>query len=519
MPTTPSSELDFNPQFEHALELMENTAGNILITGRAGTGKSTLLDYFRSITDKEIVVLAPTGVAAVNVAGQTIHSFFRFRPDVTPDKIRKINDPVYKELDAIIIDEISMVRSDLLDLVDMFLRKNGKVKDAPFGGVQMIFIGDPYQLPPVVTRQDKEILAMRYESEYFFDSDVYRSVEFELLELETVYRQTDEFFVDLLNGVRNRSITDEQIDLVNARLVDGEADDVPDSAIHLTTTNAMARERNERQLARLRGKAHVFEARLTGDFDEKSIPTDVVLKLKKGAQVMLLNNDSAGRWVNGTIGVVKDIKKDVLLVKLTDGDIEEVETVTWSRYRFVWDAKAKSVTSESIGTFTQFPVKLAWAITIHKSQGKTFDSMVVDVGRGTFAPGQMYVALSRCRSFDGVFLKAPMKKSHIWLDWRVVKFLTGYQYERSDRQLPLEDKIELARKAAADGSFLEITYLKPNDTKSRRTIRPLSVEQMEFGGKTFLGLRAYCTQRRADRTFRIDRILEIAVPEDQSLPS
>ncbi len=203
--------------------MIESSGANILITGRAGTGKSTLLEYFRSVTEKQIVVLAPTGVAAVNVSGQTIHSFFRFRPDVTADKIRAMKDPVYRNLDAIVIDEISMVRADLLDLVDVFLRKNGRIKGAPFGGIQMIFIGDLYQLPPVVTRNDREVLAKRYESEYFFDSDVFREVEFELIELEKVYRQTDDFFIGLLNSVRNKSITDEQVGMINARLMDDEA--------------------------------------------------------------------------------------------------------------------------------------------------------------------------------------------------------------------------------------------------------------------------------------------------------
>ncbi|RJQ51639.1 MAG: WYL domain-containing protein [Actinobacteria bacterium] len=509
----PSLELDLNPEFQEALRLMEETSQDVLVTGRAGTGKSTLLEYFRSVTNKRIVVLAPTGVAAVNVSGQTIHSFFRFLPDTTPDKIRRINDPLYRELDAIVIDEISMVRADLLDLVDVFLRKNGRAKHAPFGGVQMIFIGDLYQLPPVVTTHEREFLEKRYESEYFFDSDAFGAVEFELVELEKVYRQTDELFLSLLNAVRNRSITDEEIDSVNARLARGD-EDIPDGAIHLTTTNAMARERNEAQLARLAGKTHSFEARLEGEFDEKSLPTDPLLTLKEGAQVMLLNNDPEGRWVNGTIGVLEDVKRNALLVSVAGGEAEQVETVTWSRHRFVWDDETRSVATEVVGTFTQFPLKLAWAVTIHKSQGKTFDAVAVDIGRGTFAPGQLYVALSRCRTLDGVFLKKPIRKSHIWLDWRVVKFMTGYQYARSDRLLSLEDKIELVQQAIAEGRSVEMTYLKPDDTKSRRTVRPERVEEMEFKGKRFIGMRAFCASRQADRTFRIDRILELRPLQD-----
>ena len=505
--------LDFNPQFRQALDAMENSGDNILIMGRAGTGKSTLLEYFRSVTEKQIAVLAPTGVAAVNVGGQTIHSFFRFRPDTTPGKIKAVKDPLYENLDAIVIDEISMVRADLLDLVDLFLRKNGPKKKKPFGGVQMIFIGDLYQLPPVLTRNDKEVLVQRYESEYFFDSDVFREVDFELIELEKVYRQTDDFFIGLLNGVRNKSITDEQIGMINGRLAQRE-EQWPEGAIHLTTTNAMARERNERQLVRLKGKTYTFKAGLKGDFDQKSAPADLELKLKRGARVMLLNNDPGGRWVNGSMGVLKDIEDEVLLVDMASGNTEEVEPFTWSRFRFVWDEEAKAVTSEAIGKFTQYPVKLAWAVTIHKSQGKTFDSVVVDIGRGTFAPGQLYVALSRCRTLEGVYIRKPIKKAHIWLDWRVVRFITGYQYSRSDGELPLADKIKLVKQAIADSALLEMTYLKPNDTKSRRQIKPLCVEEMEYRGRSFTGLRAFCLERQAERNFRVDRILDIALAQD-----
>ncbi|MCL4498688.1 MAG: AAA family ATPase, partial [Chloroflexi bacterium] len=259
MPNVLLEKLDFNPLFEEALSLMEESDKNILLTGRAGTGKSTLLEYFRSITEKEVVVLAPTGVAAVNVSGQTIHSFFRFLPDVTPEGVKRIGDPVYREIDAIVIDEISMVRADLLDCIDRFLKLNGRVKNAPFGGIQMVFIGDLYQLPPVVRREEREFFKERYGSEYFFDSDAFKSVPFEHMELEKVYRQTDESFIDLLNGVRNKSITDEEIELINGRYLADETA-LPADAVHLTTTNAMARERNELELSKLKGKPYTFHA-------------------------------------------------------------------------------------------------------------------------------------------------------------------------------------------------------------------------------------------------------------------
>lgn len=305
------NNIEINPLFEKALRLMGESENNIFITGRAGTGKSTLLDYFRSITGKEIVVLAPTGVAAVNISGQTIHSFFGFRPDVTVEKVKKAAkkkaSPIYKNIDAIVIDEISMVRADLLDCVDAFLRINGKAPGLPFGGTQMIFIGDLYQIPPVVAGHDRNIFREHYESEYFFDAKVYNEIEIEYLELEKIYRQTDQTFIELLNKIRNKTACDEDIELINRRVI-GNEDELPKDTIYLTTTNAMAEERNEKELARLPGKNHVFKAEVGGEVDEKYFPADKVLRIKKEAQVMLLNNDPGGRWINGTIGTVSKIK-------------------------------------------------------------------------------------------------------------------------------------------------------------------------------------------------------------------
>ncbi|GFP22146.1 hypothetical protein HKBW3S06_01373, partial [Candidatus Hakubella thermalkaliphila] len=285
--------------------------------------------------------------------------------------------PVYAKIDAIVIDEISMVRADLLDCVDNFLRMNGRTKGVPFGGIQMIFIGDLYQLPPVVRgKQEQEIFNKHYESAYFFDSHALRGVEFEYVELEKVYRQTDESFIRLLNSIRNKSITDEEIELINERYVE-DSKALSGDAIYLTTTNAMAGERNEMELSKLKGKPYLFEADIRGDFEETSFPADEALRIKNGAQVMLLNNDPDGRWVNGTIGTICDIKRDLLLVRFAGGDVEAVYPFTWKNYRFFWNEETKSLGSAAAGTFTQYPVRLAWAITIHKSQGKTFDNAVV----------------------------------------------------------------------------------------------------------------------------------------------
>lgn len=509
----PPKNIEINSHFQKALHLMEEINQNIFITGRAGTGKSTLLDYFRSTTRKQIVVLAPTGVAAVNVSGQTIHSFFGFRPGVTVDKVRekakkKKRNPIYQKLDAIVIDEVSMVRADLLDCVDGFLRIHGKVPGVPFGGIQMILIGDLYQIPPVVVGEEREIFKNHYKSEYFFDADVFKAIELEYVELEKIYRQTDEAFIRLLNGVRNKTISDEEIELINNRCFDDERE-LPSSLIYLTTTNAMADERNEAELTRLRGKMYTFKAEIAGEFDQKYFPTEQFLKLKKGAQVMLLNNDPAGRWINGTIGTIDKIKDESVLVRIFDGNIEEINPFTWKISRFFWNKKTLSVDSETIGTFKQYPIRIAWAITIHKSQGKTFDNAVIDIGRGTFTPGHLYVALSRCRSLDGIFLKKSIKRSNIWTDWRIVKFSTEFQYRLSEKQLPIDAKIELIDKAVDSSSLLEITYLKPKNEKSKRIIRPESVGEMEYKGKSYMGVWAYCLKQQDYRSFRVDRILKV----------
>jgi len=504
--------IEINPQFERALELMENRGAHVFITGRAGTGKSTLLEYFRSITEKNLVVLAPTGVAAVNIAGQTIHSFFGFRPDVTVEKVRrqakKKASPIYKNLDAIIIDEISMVRADLLDCIDQFLRINGRNPGVPFGGIQMIFIGDLYQIPPVVVGHDRAMFEQFYESEYFFDARVFSEIEVEHLELEKIYRQSDSDFIELLNKIRNKTITGPDLDRLNERVVDEQVK-LPREAIYLTTTNAMAEERNQAELEKLKGKSYFFKAEITGEIDPKSYPADEVLELKKKAQVMLLNNDTSGRWINGTIGSVVAINEDSLEVKLSDGSIEEVLPHKWDVWRFYWDQEAGSVAADRVGSFTQYPLKLAWAITIHKSQGKTFDNVAIDLGRGAFASGQLYVALSRCRSFEGIFLKREIRESDVRLDFRVVNFITGRQYELSEEKLPLDDKVEIIRTAAENGEELEIVYLKTTDEKSSRVIIPESVGPMQYKGKKYLGMRAYCLKRNEMRHFRVDRILEI----------
>ncbi|MBN1939382.1 MAG: AAA family ATPase [Candidatus Aminicenantes bacterium] len=520
--TLPSS-IEINDRFREALAWMEGSDRSVFITGKAGTGKSTLLEYFRESTGKRLAVLAPTGVAALNVRGQTIHSFCGFKPDVTLDKVKKINAKrfperaaLFKRLEAVVIDEASMMRADLLDCVEKFLRLNGPKSRKPFGGLQMIFIGDLYQLPPVVTRGEKQLFILHYETPYFFSAHclLKDSFRLEFVELEKIYRQTEADFIGLLNAVRNRSVTADDLDRLNTRFDPEFIPPEDDFYITLTSTNDLAAARNREKLDRLPGRSYAYEGLIDGEFERSSLPTDERLELKVGAQVMLLNNDPGGRWVNGTIGRVTGVlhdkgEDDRIVVELADGGEVEVKPNIWELFRFSLDSEEKAIVSEAVGAFTQYPLRLAWAVTIHKSQGKTFPKVVVDIGRGTFAHGQVYVALSRCTSFGGLVLKTPIGKSHILTDWRVSRFLTRFQYDRAEERLSYNEKKRLVLEAVADNRDIEIVYLKPDDTKSRRRIRPESVEEMEYAGKSFEGVRAYCREREEMRTFRIDRMLEI----------
>jgi ATP-dependent DNA helicase PIF1 len=414
--------LDLNSEFKAAFEAMEYTSDNLFITGKAGTGKSTLLKYFKANTGKKIVVLAPTGVAAINIGGQTIHSFFKFPPRlIQRDTIRRRrNTDIIEKLDAVIIDEVSMVRADLMDGIDYALRLNRHQMKKPFGGAQVIFFGDLFQLPPVVEDSIKAILEEQYATPYFFSAKVFNNSHLRHIELTKIYRQSDRKFIELLNRFRNKEHTDQDIDLLNMQF-SSSMPNANNTTVILTTTNSIAGEVNKKRLARLPGKAHSYEADLEGQIEESAFPTNACLELKKGAQVILLKNDPNKQWVNGTIATIASLSHSAIMVDI-DGEICEVPRVKWQKIEYSYNEEEDKIEENIVGAFAQYPLKLAWAITIHKSQGQTFDKIIVDLGYGAFTHGQVYVALSRCTSLEGITLKRPLVHRDIIFDKRVHDF-------------------------------------------------------------------------------------------------
>jgi ATP-dependent exoDNAse (exonuclease V) alpha subunit len=406
-----------------------------------------------------------------------------------------------------------MVRADLLDCIDIFLRMYGPEKKKPFGGVQMVFVGDLYQLPPVVSGTDGDVFSRHYETPYFFSAHIMSQVKLEVIELEKIYRQRDEKFVELLNRIRNNSVEAEDIAYLNSRFIKDGQEKEGEFYISLTTTNKRADEINDTHLRALDGFLHSADAIVKGEFGKEYFPTATNLQYKIGAQIMLLNNDQKKRWVNGSIGVIEAVKKneagnEYVRVRLHDSDrLVSVEQHQWEVFKFSFDGI--QIVSEPVGTFTQYPFRLAWAITIHKSQGKTFDKVIIDIGSGTFVSGQMYVALSRCTSFEGVILKTPIKPNNIRTDFRIFKFLTDYQYKKSAEDLSHDDKIALIEMAIKEKSKLHMVYLKANDTKSTRTIIPLKVGIEDYQGKKFPGMKAFCTNRNEESMFHVGRILKL----------
>lgn len=409
-----------------ALDLMLNSKKNLYITGDAGTGKSTLLKHFLEKTDKKVVVLAPTGMAAINASGETIHSFCRFGTEdpwrlLEEGKIHKLKDNRrVKNLEVLVLDEISMVRSDMLDSLDRFFRLNKEKPRLPFGGMQLIFFGDHFQLPPVLKMAEKAEFNIKYTNEYFFGAKCFESLRLQFIKLTHNYRQSEEQFIKLLNYFRYGVSNSELIIWVNNKFYNKPID-YNSLPITITATNKDASEINLQELQKLASDEVDYKATISGTFGQELYPTEKYLTLKIGAQVMFIKNDPDKKWVNGTIGTVFKLGKNDIVV-MVKGELIEVDFASWSAFKYRYDEEKMQTVKETVGEFVQYPLKLAWAVTIHKSQGQTFESCVIDLGRGAFIFGQTYVAFSRCKTMEGVYLAKQLKSTDIKADPVVFNF-------------------------------------------------------------------------------------------------
>lgn len=449
-----------NFELDVARFFVEKTDMSLFLTGKAGTGKTTFLREVVHYTKKKCIVLAPTGIAAVNAGAMTIHSFFQFglgpfvQGVIEPKSDFRINKSkleLVRHLQLLIIDEVSMVRADLMDHIDVELRRIRR-NSKPFGGVQLLMIGDLQQLPPIAHGGEDELLRQYYKTLYFFSSAALKSMKYSCIELKNVYRQTDRHFIDILNHARNCTLTSQDISDLNARYIPGFSPKPEDGYIRLMTHNRQVDNVNETELEKLDSEPYTFVAAVTGTFPEESYPTADSLTLKKGAQVMFIKNDPERRFINGTLGEVKSIDKNSIAVRLAEsGMIIDVEPMEWQNIRYQFDEESKEISSKQIGRFKQYPLKAAWAITVHKSQGLTFDKAIIDV-HAAFSPGQAYVALSRCRTLDGLVLSSPVSASVFMRDNAVdaymnyisrpveeLAFSSCYEYFEYEKKLEPEE--------------------------------------------------------------------------------
>ncbi|MCE7506453.1 AAA family ATPase [Polynucleobacter sp. IMCC30063] len=436
MTNVANSEIEITPEYEAVMEAIARGDPYIFVSGKAGTGKTTLIGYLRENLAGNVVVLAPTGVAALQVRGVTIHSFFRFPPRlIFPEEdIKVLRDKrLYEGMRLLIIDEISMVRADLIDAMDLFLRANGPKRGEPFGGIQVMFVGDLFQLPPVVRSEDMEILRERgYEGAYFFCAMVLHRKAVTMIELQKIFRQKDGEFTQMLNQIRLNEDIDATLERLNAQCFQSATtakQDLDPLSITLTTTNARADQINNSELVAITSPAKTYLGKLDGKFniDERNLPSPLHLALKIGAKVMFTANDKdfPKKWVNGSIGVVKELKSDAVKVEIQSAsymNTVEVKSFDWESYQYAIEMMSGKIKPNVVGTYTQIPLMLAWAVTIHKSQGKTLDKVRVDLSSGAFASGQVYVALSRCRSIEGISLQKPIQVRDVQCDPEIKRF-------------------------------------------------------------------------------------------------
>ena len=431
-----------NPELQQALQIIQYTRRSLFLTGKAGTGKSTFLRHICANTKKKHVILAPTGIAAINAGGSTLHSFFKlpFHPLLPDDErysIRNLRSTlkytsekrkIIREVELIVIDEISMVRADIIDFIDKVLRVYSRNMREPFGGKQLLFVGDIYQLEPVVKEDERRMLHPYYPTSFFFGARVWREMRLVSIELHKVYRQNDPAFISILDHIRTSDATDADLRTLNTR-VGGTLDTAGGSlAITLSTRRDTVDYINEQRLKQLPGEAVTFYGEVKGEFPDSSLPTPMELEVKPGAQIIFIKNDMDKRWVNGTLGVVEGIDEDegVLYIVSEDGNEHDVRRERWSNMRYKFNEKEKKIEEEEIGSYVQFPVRLAWAITVHKSQGLTFRHVNIDFTGGVFAGGQAYVALSRCTSLTGLSLAAPIKREDVFVRREITQFARTY---------------------------------------------------------------------------------------------
>lgn len=523
----PKAQFVLTDEFKEILEILKNTNESLFITGKAGTGKSSLLKHFIKNTNKKLVVLAPTGIAALNVSGQTIHSFFRFPPSIIntkqiePDYVRA---ELFKNLQMVIIDEVSMVRADLMNGIDIFLRKNRNRLNEPFGGVQMVFIGDLFQLPPVVIDKDRDYFLNTFGGHYFFDATAFQNFKYHFKELTTIFRQSNEQpeFKSMLNNIRNNEAQFADMALLNSRHKDNAGEQ--ENSIFLTTRRNIARNINNDKLENLQGEKFSYVGTLSGKYlklkeeaEEKlddKLPAPYKLELKKNAQIMMLKNDGGKRWVNGSIGKVEKLEEDAITINI-EGSKYKIEKENWNEVEYTLNKETKEIEERIIAGFSQFPLQLSYAMTIHKSQGKTFDKITVDVGTGAFAHGQIYVALSRCRTLEGIILNNPIKNNDIIVDPRVIEFYKTKSIPKSNKANSIVSTNKLSIKeelltAVKNGNKIKVLYENFNGEASERILSNLQItDDFNDFGYDKQHVKAFCHLRNEERSFKIDRIKQI----------